>query len=518
MGMLTPLLHITMPEDDGEDRHFAPIIFALQAMINVNRWHIQRGLERFRRGKGPRVPLLYESGVRYKEDPPGQENWKDCLAVLAEGTGDCLPLSTLVLRDDFTTVPLASLRPGDRVMGDGAWTQVQESMMTGEKDILAFTLSNGCVLRCSPEHRLFRDVDGKVEEVHARDVRVRDDLVTPQSIPLSPIEDIGWPDPMLQLSEQDRAWLLGVFVADGWVDGENGAIYRAAISGLDGKPKEAQKRRVEALMNVIDVPTRWHAKYIAINHRPIAEFFAKCGHTAPNKHLESVGFASETGVRAALEGLQADASIETRPWKTETIVYGTTSRQLALQIRILYRMLGISVSMRRVDNHGGFGDHPIYRVTPRLQTREGYAERREKKFARVRSIADGGTELCGDITTDSGKFWLPESDVLVHNCDRLVAWRVAELDVAGIPTEPVIKWQQVPRNMMIQLGHPAQMVPPEGISMVHVLVRYNDPDCPSHGDSQRGNGMTYRAHAQCTCPIEDPSKILGMGGDYTNGI
>ena len=191
MGMLTPLLHITMPEDDGEDRHFAPIIFALQAMINVNRWHIQRGLERSRRGKGPRVPLLYESGVRYKEDPPGQENWKDCLAVIAEGTGDC---------------------------------------------------------------------------------------------------------------------------------------------------------------------------------------------------------------------------------------------------------------------------------------------------------------------------------------DRLVAWRVAELDVAGIQAEPIIKWQQVPRDTMIRLGHPAHMVPRDGISMVHVLVRYHDPECPSHGQGQRGTGTAYRENAQCTCPIEDPSKILGMGGDYTNGI
>ena len=87
--MLTPLFHITLPEDDGEDRHFAPIILALEAMISVNLWHIRRALKRAQKGTGLPIPPLYASGVRYKEDPPGEENWKDCLAVLADGHGDC---------------------------------------------------------------------------------------------------------------------------------------------------------------------------------------------------------------------------------------------------------------------------------------------------------------------------------------------------------------------------------------------------------------------------------------------
>jgi hypothetical protein len=87
--MITPLLHISLPEDDGEDRHFAPIILALEAMVSINLWHIRRGLKRAEKGTGVPVPPLYASGVRYKEDPPGEENWKDCLAVLKDGHGDC---------------------------------------------------------------------------------------------------------------------------------------------------------------------------------------------------------------------------------------------------------------------------------------------------------------------------------------------------------------------------------------------------------------------------------------------
>lgn len=87
--MLTPLLHITLPDDDGEDRHFAPIILALEAMIAVNEWHIRRSLKRAEQGLGNAISPLYASGVRYAEDPPGREDWRDCLAVIKRGTADC---------------------------------------------------------------------------------------------------------------------------------------------------------------------------------------------------------------------------------------------------------------------------------------------------------------------------------------------------------------------------------------------------------------------------------------------
>jgi hypothetical protein len=244
---------------------------------------------------------------------------------------------------------------------------------------------------------------------------------------------------------------------------------------------------------------------VAIKDRSIAEFFARCGKHAPEKRLDSMRFASEASVRSVLDGLAADASFETREGKTSGIVYGTTSSRLVLQLRALYRMLGISVSVRRVDDHGGFGENPIYRVIPRLHTREGYTERREKKFARVRAIADGGLEPCGDITTDSGRFWLPESDVLVHNCDRLVAWRTAELRVAGYPADPIIKWRTVPKDMMVRLGHPAHMVPEDGIQMVHVCVGL--PGWERYAQFYEQNPL-----------VEDPSKRLGMGGSYTSKV
>lgn len=92
--MITPLVHITLPQHFDEDendeaRHFAPIILLLPGLIEVNKWHIRRSIRRAQKGLGRPFPPLYLSGVRYKEDPPGEENWKDCPAVLKDGHGDC---------------------------------------------------------------------------------------------------------------------------------------------------------------------------------------------------------------------------------------------------------------------------------------------------------------------------------------------------------------------------------------------------------------------------------------------
>ncbi len=87
--MFTPLLHITLPEDDVEEAHFAPILLALEAMIAVNLWHIKRALKRCRQGQGVPIPPLYASGVRYQEDAGGREDWRDLYTILERGAGDC---------------------------------------------------------------------------------------------------------------------------------------------------------------------------------------------------------------------------------------------------------------------------------------------------------------------------------------------------------------------------------------------------------------------------------------------
>jgi hypothetical protein len=124
------------------------------------------------------------------ETEKGTEIWPDIPSLLT-GTmgkgkypgiwGDCLPLSTLVLRDDFKTIPISKIEVGNRIMGRTAWTTILDHAMTGEKKILAFSLSNHRTLRCSPEHRLFLVENER--EIRARNVRRGMSLLSPGEFP-----------------------------------------------------------------------------------------------------------------------------------------------------------------------------------------------------------------------------------------------------------------------------------------------------------------------------------------------
>lgn len=92
--------------------------------------------------------------------------------------------------------------------------------------------------------------------------------------------------------------------------------------------------------------------------------------------------------------------------------------------------------------------------------------------AKVRGIRASEQEMCGDITTDTGRFYLPESDVIVHNCEDLACWRAAELTVrGGVKATPTFRFK--PRA--------------NGSMLYHIVVLLPDGS------------------------IEDPSKKLGMG-------
>lgn len=80
------------------------------------------------------------------------------------------------------------------------------------------------------------------------------------------------------------------------------------------------------------------------------------------------------------------------------------------------------------------------------------------------------------------------------DCEDLVAYRVGELRAAGYECEPVLKWQFLDAKTLKAIGYPRKHIPDRGVWLVHCLVRFP-------------NGM-----------IEDPSKVLGMSGNFMDGI
>ena len=486
------------------------MLWLMEGLCRVNQTHLRQFDEFKKRGLVEHgYPTVYRSGLHY-ETEKGTEIWPDIPSLLM-GTmgkgiypgawGDCLPVSTLVLTEDYTVRAVGDLVPGDRIMGDGGVTTVTEQGITGEKPILALELNNGSILRCSPEHRVFSH---EGEEKRAEEVRPGDLLRTPTN-----------EFPALGLSQSfgleptDFAWLLGTYVADGWNDYPRHP--RFCISGKDGCKKEEQKRRVQSLVEKLPGSTRWHERYIAVNHREMSAYMHECGRRAPDKHLPTLLFSREQ-VASLLEGLRADASIA----NSGTVTHGTTSEVLALQLRILYRMLGQSVHIKRWDQHGGLGSHPIYRVTVRKPD-DPESPNSRRNSVRVVAVREEEPELCCDITTDTGRFYLPESDVIVHNCEDLACYRTAELRELPWHYERQAPWDKKkteaadPRFPQGEAERAASAAkrPWPGWRRVRGGVR-----AKPFAKWRRGPQGNYHYHALTLLPdgrLEDPSLVLGMG-------
>lgn len=78
--------NLSLPDVKGgenADHRFAPIIMALECLTKINQWHFRRGAA---------VPME-SAGIRYQEEPPGREDWDDCIKVANRGWGDCEDLA-----------------------------------------------------------------------------------------------------------------------------------------------------------------------------------------------------------------------------------------------------------------------------------------------------------------------------------------------------------------------------------------------------------------------------------------
>jgi len=332
---------------------------------------------------------------------------------------DCFPEGTLVLRDDYTFLPIEHARSGDKIWGYDKWSTVTSHEDKGHLPIDAIKLNNGSWLKLTPDHKVYvrrcpkhpNDVqshaaDGKpkfcwckeretvrirVSELHAGHV-----MLVPDRIPFG----TGEMDP-------DRAYVEGLYLSDGWCQQS-----RFNISGQDGCPKEEQKREVEAICARLGIGTTWHRKSLEIHGAEWADRMATMGTHAPQKHAPTINL-SEGAAVPLLRGIMADSGANTSGGNSRT--FTTTSRQLMLQTRVLHRMLGISCGYSYIEDHGGLGENPIWRLSTRQPTHD-----HATKMLRVKEIVrNAAVARCYDIATDDHYVYLPEHDVTVSNCDDL---------------------------------------------------------------------------------------------------
>ena len=142
---------------------------------------------------------------------------------------------------------------------------------------------------------------------------------------------------------------------------------------------------------------------------------------------------------------------------------------------------------------------------------------------RVIAIREDKPELCCDITTDTGRFYLPESDTIVHNCEDLACYRVAELRELPWHYERIAPWKKKKDDGKpnIEMADPRF---PQGDAERAASAAKKDwpgwkkvkggiPSKP-FAKWRRGPQGNYHYHALTLIPdgrLEDPSLVLGMG-------
>lgn len=346
-------------------------------------------------------------------------------------SGDCFAAGTLMLALGHQFVPVEELKPGMKIWGLDRWSEVQEVAYKGELSVDCIDLNNGGQLKLTSDHHVY------VLDCREHPMLSEDGSALPEDrFWRAPSEDkprngngchcdlIARGEKRVRVSElrrgmvlptperitfgrealdPERAYVEGLFVADGWAEN-----HRFAISGQDNCPKEEQKREVQRICEKLGIHTRWHRKYLSVNDAEWALRMQLMGHLAPNKHFLSIDL-NEDAALASLVGVMADSGKNTKgPSRTFT----TTSRLLALQVRVLHKMFGTDCGWRFIENHGGLGSNAIYRLGTRTT---------KSWMLRVRLIErDVATLPCWDIQTDDHRVYLPEHDVTVSQCDDLV--------------------------------------------------------------------------------------------------
>jgi hypothetical protein len=347
--------------------------------------------------------------------------------------GDCFPEGTILLRDDFSFVPIENIKVGDRIWGRDRWSIVTQKWFKDALHVDAIEMSNGSTMYLTGEHMVYVGQckhGGRCEQVQCREPFKRR-----ETFDRLHVSDLREGDTLLQPDriafgtgsvDADRMYVEALALADGWTKAsKNPDLPHVCfyVAGRDGKRKEAQKREVKAICDRFGIETTWHERYITIKDREWASRIAALGSRARFKALETINLDESTAA-AALRGLMADSTQNTG---VPTRTYSTTSRSLMLQVRVLHRMFGKMTSVRMLtpEQHGGAGHHPMWRVGQREKGKLNLFVRTIERS--VRKVP------CWDISTEDHYVYLPEHDVTVSNCDEASITLIAAALCIGIP-------------------------------------------------------------------------------------
>lgn len=456
----------------------------------------------------------------------GGERFRDIGRVIENGGGDCFPLSQKIIARSKSTGQYELIALGDLRLVHPAYEALSYNFSTccyefrpivafidkGVKPVSKAHLSNGTDLVATDDHK-FWSLDGTGNNGRRVGVKRMGEYVEAYAefkagrmsknmrgvrsriLQASRIPALGVTAPSTA-----ETYLAGIYAAEG---------YKGPKTTRIAQHKGPVREKIEASLNAVGAKFSYTGGHGAtagsgaeyrvlggLQNETVTALRSQGNNSFDIRFPQSFLSGDAATVRCLLDahgdgdGWRPREGVDYRHSNAKriSVEHTTSSDALMEQIRLGLLILGRPSYSYHQLNHQGAGHSPIWRVEEFNNTVTKLADRRAQveamgleglTYATVRNAVPFGTAHVGCIEVEETHNFVLADGTIASNCDNFAAWRAAELRQVGIPA----------RAQMTSRPNPG------GGTIYHALVRW--PPIP---------GIPYET-------IEDPSLILGMGGE-----
>jgi len=249
---------------------------------------------------------------------------------------------------------------------------------------------------------------------------------------------------------KDLAYIYGIYLAEGYVDKNNGALFIA-------QDKKDIRKKIERALDNLNVPysksKRKVHSYYGIRKSYVKEHLRKLGTNSFNKKLPmEVLNWNKPSIKKLIEGMLNGDGTDCTKYKNNFAdghnhnalwEYSTSSEELAKMFNIIVRKVYGHCHYYKQLNHQGVGKNPIWRLRFNTNSlpnrREIYKGIGTVSIARKYSMEVKNKHYYDIEIEDNHNFILADSGVISHNCDDFMRFTVDVLKrVMGIEARGVI--------------------------------------------------------------------------------
>jgi hypothetical protein len=297
-----------------------------------------------------------------------------------------------------------------------------------------------------------------------------------------------------------EAWLIGIYVAEGYSYQDRNSVY---ISNDSVEIQEKIMGYLKHLNIPYSPPNRKKHAYITVKNSWLSQYLKLLGSCSFDIHFPTEIFKKpQKYIEAILDGYTAGdawkkkANKIYKSHKHHMLCHNTSSDKLAYQLMLIYLILGKPLSVNYCFHHQGAGKYPIWRLYQASGEGVGFREKKPGVLCRSLKQIDGEnitTREVADLTIANNHNFVLLNGLIAHNCD----------DTARLSCELLTQLPQYTEIQMLSV----QWLNPEGKFVGHNVCIFKN------GETYSWMGNWYHGQAQhgFDSPAEIAKTIVGSG-------